>query len=195
MNYASFNIPLFLTGTRLIISPLLPLLLVKFLPSGVQGWHTTLGILFLILGLTDFLDGYIARKYKQETILGKLLDPVADKFLVLSTAIALVYLQKIFFYWAIIVIARDVFVMGLREVSLTRGFSVPVAWQGKLKTMLQLSYLAVVILNPWTEYEQAPVWLGIEYILFYLSLGITLYSAFTYYQDFYHKYLLSSQKA
>lgn len=194
MNYASFNIPLFLTGLRLIISPLLPVLLVQFLPLGIPGWHTTLGVLFLILGLTDFLDGYIARKYQQETILGKLLDPVADKFLVLSTAIALVYLQKIFFYWAIIVIARDVFVMGLREVSLTRGFSVPVAWQGKVKTMLQLSYLAVVILNPWTDSEQAPVWFTLEYTLLYASLAITLYSAFTYYQDFYNKYLLSSQK-
>jgi CDP-diacylglycerol--glycerol-3-phosphate 3-phosphatidyltransferase len=188
MNYASFNIPLLLTGSRLVIAPLFPLLLVHFLPLGSAGWDSTLGLLFLVLGLTDFLDGYIARKYQQETVLGKLLDPVADKFLVFSTAIALVYLQKISYYWAIIVVARDVFVMGLREISLMRGFSVPVAWQGKVKTMLQLSYLAAVILNSYTEYEQAPWMFIFHYILLYASLGITLYSAITYYQTFYAKY-------
>lgn len=194
MNYASFNLPLILTGLRLIISPLLPILLVFFLPRGGTDWNLTLGFLFLILGFTDFLDGYLARRYKQETILGKLLDPVADKFLVFSTAIALVYLQKIFFYWAIIVIARDVFVMGLREVSLSYGFSVPVAWQGKLKTTLQFIYLAVVILNPYSLYEQAPFLLTIQYTLAIVSLMITVYSAATYYQDFYNQYLFFSKK-
>jgi CDP-diacylglycerol--glycerol-3-phosphate 3-phosphatidyltransferase len=194
VNYASFNIPLFLTGVRLVISPLLPFLLVLFLPSEGSGWNITLGLLFIILGFTDFLDGYLARRYQQETILGKLLDPVADKFLVFSTAIALVYLQKIFFYWAIIVIARDVFVMGLREVSLSYGFSVPVSWQGKLKTALQFIYLAVVIMNPYHLYEDAPLLFSVQYILSVVSLIVTVYSAATYYQDFYNQYLIFAKK-
>lgn len=148
----------------------------------------------MLLGFTDFLDGYLARRYQQETVIGKLLDPVADKFLVFSTAIALVYLRKIFFYWPVIVIARDVFVMGLREISLTQGFSVPVAWQGKLKTVLQLSYLGIVIINPYPELITTPFILSLENGLLVTSLMVTIYSAIIYYQNFYSKYLLFSKK-
>lgn len=188
-----YNIPLFLTITRLITSSILPIFLVWLLPYGMP-WNYILGLIFAMLGLTDFFDGLLARRYQQETMLGRLLDPVADKFLVFSTAIALVYLHKVTWSWAMLVIARDVLVMGLREISLTQGFSVPVAWSGKIKTVLQFTYLMIVILNPYKMYDQAPLLFIIQNGFLLASFVMTIYSAIVYCQDFYRKYSLSSRQ-
>jgi len=188
MGLGAYNIPLFLTGMRLVLALVFPIALVTVIPFDVPMFHAAVAICFLALGLTDMLDGYLARRYQQETLLGKLLDPVADKFLVFSTAVTLVYLQKIFFYWAIVVIARDVFVMGLREVALSSGFSVPVAWHGKLKTLVQLGYLGLVIAYPHVTCAQSAYLSSGIYLLFIISLVITVYSAIGYYRDFYARY-------
>ncbi len=75
---------------RLIIAPVvLPLLLVYGLPYNVGWLNTVLAAIFVFFAFTDFLDGYLARKYQQETLFGSELDPIADKFLVYSTLIAL----------------------------------------------------------------------------------------------------------
>lgn len=105
-------------------------------------------VLFLLGGLTDFFDGYIARAYGQETMLGKLLDPLADKVLVSNALIALVATQRIFFYWAILLIAREFLVMGLRLVAREYGFSVPVYRLAQCKTMLQMGMIPLFIINP-----------------------------------------------
>ncbi len=135
------NFPTILTLSRLILSPLImPLLLITFLPVNRLEINFVLAIIFLGFSVTDFLDGYLARHFSQETALGKLLDPIADKFLVYSTLIALVHTHKLYFFWAIIIIGREFFVMGLREIALHHGFNVSVSTAGKLKTVIQILF-------------------------------------------------------
>ena len=174
------NFPTFLTLFRLIFSPLvLPFLLIYLLPLNIPTITISLGIIVILFALTDFFDGYFARRYGQVTSLGKILDPIADKFLIYSTLIALVALHRIYFLWAIIIIGREFFVMGLREVALAHGFSVPVTWMGKLKTVLQLVMITIIIMNPYTPYTNCA-----EAISIVSALLVTILSAVFYYQEF-----------
>lgn len=185
----TLNFPIILTLVRLVLSPILmPALVLLLLPSSNIFVTCFLAGIFVLLGATDFLDGYLARKYQQETMLGKLLDPVADKMLVFSTAIALIAAGKLWLYWAIIVIGRDLFVMGLREVALSTGFSVSVSWVGKWKTVSQLAYLALVIANPYVLFSQAPYLYLLQLFLFVISIIMTVYSAYSYYITFLARY-------
>ena len=127
-----FNVPNLLTFIRLVVSPLtLPVLLVYLLPYNILWVNILLAALFLVFSFTDFFDGYLARKWGQETTMGKMLDPIADKFLSASVLIALVASHKLFFYWAVILIGRSLFMMGLRIVSFEHGIPVPVSLWGK----------------------------------------------------------------
>lgn len=184
------NFPTSLTLARLILSPLvMPILLITFLPANNVGLNCCLAITFALLGLTDFFDGYLARQRGQETHLGRILDPIADKFLVYSTLIALVHSQKLFFYWAIVIIGREFFVMGLREIALCHGFNVPVAFIGKLKTVFQMILLTFVILNPAQHLAaKAPFWNATEALLLAATLFLTTYSALIYTRDFVHRW-------
>lgn len=142
--------------------------------------------IFLFFGLTDFLDGYLARRYQRETTLGRLLDPLADKCLLYATLVALVAVDKLYFFWAIIMIGREFFVMSLREIALVYNFSVPVGYWGKIKTVVQIICLAFIILNPYhyNDNFSAIVMNSIESILLMLAIIITLYSAYYYFRQF-----------
>jgi CDP-diacylglycerol--glycerol-3-phosphate 3-phosphatidyltransferase len=181
------NIPLALTLFRLIVSPLiLPLLLVAFLPFDNLFINSLLAIVFLLFGITDFLDGYLARRFGQETRAGKLLDPIADKFLVYSTLVALLAVHKLFFYWVILFIGRELFVMGLRIIALEHQIQVPVSQAGKIKTMLQILCLAFIIFNPYQAYgyTQAPIFNGVETVLLVTALFLSITSAYDYMMQF-----------
>src|ERR1700750_3463607 len=116
--------PMILTYSRLIAAPLsLPFLFVYLLPMNIFWLNCILGLLFFLFGLTDFFDGYLARKLGQVSQYGALLDHVADKFLLYSTLVALVAAYKLYFFWAIIWIGREFFVMTMRQVALENNFS------------------------------------------------------------------------
>lgn len=181
----SLNVPTWLTIIRLAVSPLLlPVLFVWFLPQNSFGINVVLALVFIMFGLTDFFDGYLARRYCQETLLGKVLDPIADKFLVYSTLVALQAIGKIYYYWVVLLIGREFFVMGLRLIALEYKTSVPVSYGGKLKTMIQMILLVVLILNPYQALGLfgAPVWNGGEYLLLMTTMVLSLYSAWDYYR-------------
>jgi len=195
MKKNSLNFPNFLTLSRLILSPLvLPILLFYCLPLHFVYVNYFLALLFVLFSLTDFFDGYLARKYKQETSLGSILDPMADKFLFYSVFIALVASGKIFFYWAIIFIGREFFIMGLRIIALEKGFSISVSAWGKLKTIAQTIYVTLVIGNPFYV-QDCPLSLlnHLETVMLIISLFLSLWSAYRYYkmfvQEFYTKNL------
>ena len=174
MNRETLNLPTLLTLFRLVVSPLcLPFLMVYGLPYHNIYLTYAIAIFFMILGFTDFLDGYLARKFKQVTFLGCALDPIADKFLLFSALISLVVLHKIYFYWAIIFIGREFFIMGLRIVALENNLSVPVSKLGKLKTLLQLFYIAAAIIG--SQYATP---------LLVIALILSLVSAYFYYDAF-----------
>lgn len=173
-----------LTLVRLIIAPLLlPILLVNFLPFNDPSTNWLLALCFFAFGLTDFLDGYLARKFKQETMLGRILDPMADKFLVYSVLIALLAVGKIYFYWVLLFIGREFFVMGLRHIALENNLSLSVSFLAKLKTCAQIAYLTIVIANTDSSLgvAQSLWWNGTESLLLMLSLFLSLFSALKYY--------------
>src|SRR5947207_15018792 len=108
MSDQKISLPMILTYIRLIGAPLvLPFFIVYLLPYNIFWLNCTLAVLFFLFGLTDFFDGYLARKYNQVTSNGALLDHVADKFLLYSTLIALIAAHKLYFFWAILWIRSE----------------------------------------------------------------------------------------
>jgi CDP-diacylglycerol--glycerol-3-phosphate 3-phosphatidyltransferase len=185
--YRTINFPTLLTLIRLIISPLvLPILFVYFLPLNILLINCILAAVFVLMSLTDFFDGYLARKYDQVTAIGKLLDPIADKFFIFSSLVALLTINKIFFFWVIILIGREFFVMGLRLIALEHQLSVPVSALGKLKTVLQVAYLTFVIINPYQHlgFAKAATWNAVEGLLLGVTLIASLWSAYLYFKRF-----------
>jgi len=175
----SYNIPNVLSLLRLLLAFLLPILVVWWVPKNSTTLHLGVAFLFMLIGLTDFFDGYIARRWHQESLIGKLLDPLADKCLVIATMIALVAVNRISYVWALLFIGREFFVMGLREISLAHGVMLSVAWPGKVKTALQMLYLCVVLVS-----GSQPVnsfMLVLERGLLSLAVFYTVYSAVVYY--------------
>lgn len=133
------NIPTILTFSRIVI--ILPFILVT--PE-----HPFLGcVLFAIASLTDMLDGYLARRSKQVTRFGILLDPIADKLLVISALILFVDMEIIPAWIAIVIIAREFIVTGLRVVALSREIVIPAETGGKIKVTAQISSILVLLLD------------------------------------------------
>lgn len=164
----------------------LPVIFVYYLPQNSLYTNSCLALVFILFALTDFFDGYLARRYNQETLLGKLLDPVADKCLIYATLISLVQTNKIFFYWAIIIIGREFAIMGLRLIATEQLMSLPVSAAGKIKTVIHAICLAWLILNPYQALgiQHAFWWNFIEKILLFLSIFISLASGWIYYRQF-----------
>jgi CDP-diacylglycerol--glycerol-3-phosphate 3-phosphatidyltransferase len=133
------NLPTVITFSRILI--ILPFIL-------VASSNPFLGaILFAVASLTDLLDGYIARRSKQVTKLGILLDPIADKLLVISALIVLVDMELIPAWIAIIIIAREFIVTGLRVVALTKDVVIPAEMGGKIKVTAQISSVLVLLID------------------------------------------------
>lgn len=104
-------------------------------------------IVFLLASLTDFFDGYIARKYNLITNFGKLLDPLADKILVLSSLMLLSANGEIHIAWVIIVAVREISISAIRLVCLEQGNVVAASIYGKYKTAIQMIFLVFILLN------------------------------------------------
>jgi CDP-diacylglycerol--glycerol-3-phosphate 3-phosphatidyltransferase len=198
MSFKKFiNLPNFLTLVRLVVSPVvLPVLLVYLLPFNVSWLNYTLAGLFALFSITDFLDGYLARRYEQVSAFGRFLDPIADKFLVFSTLVSLLAINKIFFVWVLILIGREFFVLGLRQMALEHNLSIHVSWLGKIKTLFQDMYLVVLIANPFhtpsrfgltrfmSDFYHAPNWTLLENFLMVCALAMAIISAVQYYNAF-----------
>jgi CDP-diacylglycerol--glycerol-3-phosphate 3-phosphatidyltransferase len=110
--------------------------------------HPIIGALvFSIASLTDFLDGYFARRSGDITKFGIILDPIADKFLVISALIVLVDMERLDAWIAIIIIVREFLVTGLRVVALSKDIIIPAELGGKIKTGVQIAAVLCLILN------------------------------------------------
>jgi len=117
------------------------------------------GILFILSALTDWLDGFIARRLKQTSVLGAFLDPLADKILILSVLIVLVELGKVSSLPVIIILARELAIMGIRVVAAHRNISLPVEKIAKLKTVVQMIAVTALIFN--LPYGSALLWAAV----------------------------------
>ena len=136
------NLPNKLTILRIVIVPFFVIALtIEAIPFGK--W-IALG-LFIVASLTDFLDGYIARKHNLITDFGKFADPLADKLLVCSALICLLGLQKINVYVVLIIISRDFIISGFRLIAASKGVVIAADWFGKVKTALQMVMIPFII--------------------------------------------------
>ena len=97
------------------------------------------GIVFALAALTDGLDGYIARRRDDVTTFGKLMDPLADKLLIVAALVSLVSLDRLQAWIAMVIIARELAVTGLRAVAVEQGVVISASWLGKVKTALQVA--------------------------------------------------------
>ncbi len=174
-----YTIPMMLTVVRLFSPLVMPLLILLFWPLDQALPHVLLVVGFVLLGLTDVLDGFLARRFGEVTKLGQLLDPIADKFLVISSFMALFAVGAIGFFWVLIFVLREVFVMALRYVACEHGGSIPVSQVSKIKTWLQLS-LIVFLLSPLGISDALSMHM-VYGILLFATMITSLYAAYGYY--------------
>lgn len=136
------NLPNKLTMFRVILIPFfIVFLLVPITP--VDKW-IALGI-FIVASLTDWLDGYLARKYHLVTNFGKFMDPLADKLLVCSALICLIELDRIPSWMVIIIIAREFVISGFRQIAADNGVVIAASYWGKFKTTFQMIAVCLMI--------------------------------------------------
>ncbi len=131
----SLNLPNLITLTRILLIPVFVLLFVTPTPDR----SLTAAIVFVVAAFTDLLDGYLARRNGQVTTLGQLLDPIADKLLVLSALILLVNVDRVSALVAILIIAREVAVTGIRAIAAGEGMVIVAETLGKYKMALTSS--------------------------------------------------------
>jgi len=184
-----FSFSTLLTLGRLIFSPLvLPLLLVYLLPQNIFFINGLLSTLFVLLSLTVFFDDFLASRFNQVTRIGKHLDPIADRFLAYCTFVALVAANKIFFYWVIMFMGADFFVIGLRTIARKNNFEIPGSFWDRLRSFGLTVYLAFVILNPYQSQGFAHSWNLIELLLLCVAVLLALMSVKKYYDAFKKQY-------
>lgn len=135
-------------------------------------------LLFIIAASTDGLDGYIARKNKIVTNLGKLLDPLADKLLVAAVLISLVEMGKLAAWVAIVIISREWAVTGLRQVALLEGAVLAASKWGKWKTATQIAMIIVILLN---NFPFNFIGVRIDLVVVWAAVLITVYSGIDYF--------------
>jgi CDP-diacylglycerol--glycerol-3-phosphate 3-phosphatidyltransferase len=138
------NLPNTLTLARIF---LVPIVVVVLLTVEIRTWALWGASLFLAAALTDLLDGYVARRRKQVTTLGRLLDPIADKLLISSALISLVQLRIAPAWMVLIIIGREFAVSGLRSIAAHEGFSIDVSKLGKGKMVTQVAAVVGLILG------------------------------------------------
>ncbi len=136
MSIPKLNLPTILTLSRII---LIPVFIFTVYANPLFG-----AFIFIIASLTDFLDGYLARRSGKITKFGIILDPIADKFLVISALIVLVDMARIPAWIAIVIIVREFMVTGLRVVALSKDILIPAEIGGKIKTTFQI--IAIICL-------------------------------------------------
>jgi CDP-diacylglycerol---glycerol-3-phosphate 3-phosphatidyltransferase len=138
------NLPNTLTLARIF---LVPLVVAVLLTNKIEAWADWGAGLFLAAALTDLLDGYLARRRKQVTTLGRLLDPIADKLLICSALISLVQLKIAPAWMVVIIIGREFAVSGLRSIAAHEGFAIDVSTLGKGKMVTQVAAVVGLILG------------------------------------------------
>ena len=178
----NIKIPNYLTIGRIII---VPIFVLTFYLPGFYGDIIPFS-LFVIASFTDFLDGLLARMYKEESKLGELLDPIADKIIVATALILLVMdgtIKNFEVIAAIIILTREILISGLREFLAKGKVNMPVSGLSKLKTFLQMFAISILLLGQtgnklinFQDYNAQTI--GI--IILWLSAFLTLYTGYDY---------------
>ena len=166
----SLNLPNLLTVLRIL---LVPVLVVALLAEGGRTVDIIAACVFALASVTDALDGYLARSRSQETSFGKLMDPVADKLLIIASLLALVSLGRVAAWVAMVIVAREFAVTVARLAARSEGVVIAANWWGKVKTAVQVVTIFLLILI-----EPSPTWVD---VLVYVMVAVTVISGVDYF--------------
>lgn len=171
------NLPNKITLLRLTAIPLMLLIY----PIQWKVTHVLVALIYLVAALTDLVDGHLARKFNQVTNLGKLLDPLADKLLNCSALIILAAYDQLYTFIVVLLVCREIFVNGLRLIAMQYETSLEVIEMGKWKTAVQTcGIFCLLMAHP----ESAKIYKIVGMLSIWISLGLSLYSAFLYFETF-----------
>jgi CDP-diacylglycerol--glycerol-3-phosphate 3-phosphatidyltransferase len=189
------NLPNSITMSRIVMIPLLLWILSPHFPwGGVHGeQEIAASVLFILASITDGLDGYLARRRKQITTMGILLDPLADKIMVTGALVALVaYEPEIVKVWiTVVIIAREFLISGLRSIASSEGFTIQASDLGKLKTVTQIvAVVSAILAHHWYQWQFGwliiPVkWFAVTAI--YFTVVVSIVSVIDYFVGFWKK--------
>jgi CDP-diacylglycerol--glycerol-3-phosphate 3-phosphatidyltransferase len=179
---ATMNIPNLLSISRILAVPVFILLMLK--PTAERALWA--GVVFSLASITDWFDGYLARKWGQVTKIGKLLDPVADKILIASALILLVEVDptKVPAWIAIIIIGREIAVTGLRAMAATDGVVIPAESLGKYKVGAQITAILSFLFS-YPIGAKWPILLGTGAL--WLAMALALYSGGQYFLNYWRR--------
>jgi len=184
VGFLAMNLPNTLTLSRIFLVPLLVVvLLTKFEGRQVLGVDKDLvaAAIFGLASLTDWLDGYLARRRKQITPLGQMMDPLADKLLTSAVFIALVQMEVARAWMVAVIIGRELAITALRSIAYSRGVSIAASPMGKVKMVAEVVAILGMILGP----ER----LGRLYVLAPLALWVAVVTAVVSAIDYYRKFV------
>ncbi len=191
------NLPNKLTVLRMIMVPIFLVILVAPLPIPETAMRIAAAVIFALTSLTDMLDGKIARKYNLVTDFGKLMDPLADKFLVIGAMLGILvrfdYLKDVFFWAVAIVVFRELAVTAIRGIAAQKkGIVVAASWLGKVKTTTQMICILSILLEPLIPFAPFTEWHLLSYITTAIMAVMTLWSGIDYLKAYWP--LLDPQK-
>ena len=177
-NNKNLNLPNILAAFRILLAPLMLWFMVDQSNPIFAQWHPSwfdyfAGLIFVIASITDFFDGFIARQWDQMTKLGSILDPLADKMLVLAGFIGLLVMGRAGAFAVFLILSREFFITGLRVVAVSEGKEVSSTMAGKIKTVVQMIAIGFLIMN-WPFATE----------LLWLAVALTLYSGYEYIRDY-----------
>lgn len=177
------NLANILTFARILLIPVFVVLFSRPTPER----SAAAALVFTIAALTDILDGYVARRRSQITRLGRLLDPIADKLLVLAGLVLLVEFQRVDAWVAIVILGREIAVTGVRAIAAAEGVVLSAEQLGKYKVVLQIMAIVLLILNN-TPLLWSPLTLhALGTLLLYAAMGLGLLSAIRYISKLWHE--------
>lgn len=169
------KIPNILTGLRILV---IPIIILTFYFEDRIFAHQIAALLFVLAGVTDFLDGYIARKYNLQSKFGIMLDPIADKLLVGSVLIMLVKFDRAGEIPCVLIMVREFTVAGLREFLAGVKVSVPVSNIAKLKTFMQMAALTVLLLGSKASGIESLDSIG--QLMLWITVFLTIFTGYSY---------------
>ncbi len=182
------NLPNLLTLARVAAIPVVMVLMLS--DSRSSGMWAAL--IFTIAAITDFVDGWLARKWQVVTVLGKFLDPLADKLIVMAALIMLIPLDRVPAWAVFMILAREMIVTGLRSIASSEGIVIDASELGKYKTIYQMVAIPGLMLHydfywffglEWSVFHVNAHNFGIFF--FYIALVLTLWSGIDYLQKFF----------
>ncbi|MFZ5440978.1 MAG: CDP-diacylglycerol--glycerol-3-phosphate 3-phosphatidyltransferase [Myxococcota bacterium] len=180
-----WNVPNMLTLGRIVVIPLFVWLLYDGDP-----WYSVLAAsVFTLAAVTDIIDGFLARRWNMITVTGKLLDPLADKLIVMAALVMMVRLGRIPATIVILLLSREFIVTGLRQVAASEGLVIAAGQEGKWKTALQLVAIVALCIHYTHPVFLLFRWYDVNFnvvgkILVYLSTAFSVWSAGVYFQAF-----------